>query len=55
MPLTFTYEKYPNMHFLYRFCNGNGGDAIAEYHQCFPNQQVTQQNVLYNTHGIMRD
>jgi hypothetical protein len=40
MPFTFSFEEYADMIYVYGFCDGNPGLAIAEYQQWFPNRRI---------------
>jgi len=40
MPFTFSNKEYADMHFVYRFCNGNTSAAVEEYQQHFPWQRI---------------
>jgi hypothetical protein len=50
--LTFTNEECAYKNFAFRFCNGNGRTAVAEYKQCFPNRWVPHLTIFCNVHRL---
>jgi hypothetical protein len=47
---TFSSEKYMDMHFVHRFCNGNATTAIKEYLQQFLWKRIPDQDVFNQVH-----
>jgi hypothetical protein len=53
--LTFAHEECAYKRFAFRFCNGNGRPAVAEYEQCFQNRWVPHSVIFCNVHRLTRE
>jgi hypothetical protein len=51
----FANEEYPQMDFMFGFCNGNGRVVVAEYQQQYPFHTVshyrTFEKIIQNSEG----
>ena len=53
--MSFSYEEYANMHFVYGFCNGNATAAVEEYRLRYPWQRIPDKRVLTHVQQHLRE
>jgi hypothetical protein len=51
MPVTYSYEEYTDLVFVYGFCNGNGRAAAEEYRRQYPHRMVPHHSTFVNVYG----
>ena len=49
----FSHVVYCDMHFLYRFCDGNARAAVDEYRRRFPDRRISSRGVFSRIHQTM--
>ena len=47
--------EYRDIHFVYRFCNGNARAAVEEYQRRFPDPRIPSGNVFTRIYQILFD
>jgi hypothetical protein len=52
---TFSFKEYADMFYVYGFCDGNPGIAVAEYQQRFPNRRIPNRRVFTGVYQALRD
>src|SRR5215469_8135654 len=55
MPFVFSHVEYCDMHFVYRFCDGNARAAVQEYQRRFPDRRIPSRSVFTRIHQTLRD
>ena len=55
MPFVFSHLEYCDMHFVYRFCNGNSRASVEEYRRRFPDRRISSRRVFTRIHQTLRD
>ena len=55
MPFVFSHVEYCDMHFVYRFCNGNARAAVDEYQRRFPDRRIPSRRVFTRIHQTLRE
>ena len=55
MPPPPPHVEYCDMHFVYRFCNGNARAVVEEHQRRFPNRRIPSRGVFTRIHQTMRE
>ena len=55
MTFVFSHVEYCDMHFVYRFCDGNARAAVQEYERRFPDRRISSRSVFTRIHQTFRD
>jgi len=55
MPFTLAVAEFADMIFVYGFSDCNLVQAVAEYHQRFPNRRIPTQRVFTRVYQTLRD
>jgi len=55
MPFTFSVAEYADMIHVYGFCDGNSGQAVAEYQQRLPYRRIPTRRVFTRVYQTLRD
>ena len=50
MNMSFSYEEYADMHFVYGFCKVNNTAAVEEYRLRYPRRRITDRRVFTRVH-----
>ena len=50
MPFVFSHVEYCDMHFVYRFCDGNANAAVEEYRRRYPERRIPSRGVFTRVH-----
>jgi hypothetical protein len=53
--MSFFYEEYADMHFVYGFCNGNTTAAVEEYRLRYPRRRIPDRRVFTRLHQHLRE
>src|SRR5215470_8490081 len=53
--MSFSYEEYADMHFVYGFCNGNTTAAVEEYRLRYPRRRIPDRRVFTRVHQHLRE
>ena len=53
--MSFSYEEYADMHFLYGFCNGKTTAAVEEYRLRYPRRRIPDRRVFTRVHQRLRE
>jgi len=53
--MSFSYEEYADMHFVYGFCNVNTTAAVKEYWQQYPCQRIPNRCVFTCVHQHLQE
>ena len=50
--MSFSYEEYADMHFVYGFCKGNTTAAVEEYRLRYPRRRIPDRRVFTRVHHL---
>ena len=53
--MSFSYEEYADMHFVYGFCNGNTTAAVEEYGLRYPRRRIPDRRVFTRVNQHLRE
>ena len=53
--MSFSYEEYADMHFVYGFCNGNTTAAVEEYWLRYPRRRIPDRRVFTRVPQHLRE
>ena len=53
--MSFSYEEYADMHFVYGVCNGNTNAAVEEYRLRYPRPRIPDRRVFTHVHQHLRE
>ena len=55
MPFVFSHVEYCDMHFVYRFCDGNARATVEEYQRRFLDRRIRSRSVFMRIHQTLHD
>ena len=55
MPFLFTHVEYCDMHYVYRYCDGNASAVVNEYRRRYPERRIPSKRVFTRVEQSLRD